>query len=77
MGRPGPYLRVLSPGVVSAGDELSVVHSPGHGVSVSTMFRALTTEPVLLPVLLPGLLVVEGLAVRDHQKVEQDVEGLS
>ena len=55
--RPGPYLRVLEVGTLEAGDEVAVVHRPGHGVTVSTMFRALTTERTLLPELLrvPGL----------------------
>ncbi|MGB0100593.1 MAG: MOSC domain-containing protein [Nocardioides sp.] len=52
VGRPGPYLRVVVEGEVGAGDEISVVHRPGHGVTVSTMFRALTTESSLLPELL-------------------------
>ncbi|GAB6986410.1 MOSC domain-containing protein [Nocardioides pyridinolyticus] len=52
VGRPGPYLRVVVEGEVGAGDELTVVHRPGHGVTVSTMFRALTTEAALLPELL-------------------------
>lgn len=51
-GRPGPYLRVIHEGEVEAGDDLTVVHQPGHGVTVSTMFRALMTEPALLPELL-------------------------
>lgn len=50
--RPGPYLRVLAEGPVQAGDEIRVVHEPGHGVSVSLMFRALTTDASLLPRLL-------------------------
>ena len=50
--RPGPYLRVVEEGVVRAGDAIDVVHRPGHGVTVSTMFRALTTERTLLPELL-------------------------
>ncbi len=56
-GRPGPYLRVLEEGVLQAGDEIVVEHRPEHGVTVSTMFRALTTEPSLLPRLIdvPGL----------------------
>lgn len=57
VGRPGPYLRVLTEGDLAAGDEISVVHRPGHGVTVSTMFRALTTEAELLP----ELLKVDGL----------------
>ena len=48
-GRPGPYLRVVQEGELRAGDDLRVVHQPGHGVTVSTMFRALLTERSLLP----------------------------
>jgi MOSC domain-containing protein YiiM len=57
VGRPGPYLRVLEEGTLRAGDEIVVEHRPGHGVTVATMFRAMTTEPDLLPLLLdvPGL----------------------
>ena len=40
VGRPGPYLRVVSEGHVAAGDELAVLHRPGHGVTVTAMFRA-------------------------------------
>jgi len=64
VGRPGPYLRVLTEGTVSAGDDLVVVHRPGHGVSVSTMFRALTTDRALLP----ELLRVEGLVPEAREK---------
>jgi MOSC domain-containing protein YiiM len=38
--RPGPYLRVLEEGELQAGDEIEVVHRPGHGVTVSHLFRA-------------------------------------
>lgn len=48
-GRPGPYLRVLEPGTLAAGDELVVEHRPDHDITVTTMFRALTTERHLLP----------------------------
>jgi MOSC domain-containing protein YiiM len=65
-GRPGPYLRVVQEGDVRAGDPLTVVHQPGHGVTVSTMFRALTTEHALLP----ELLKVEGLARVARRKAE-------
>ena len=50
--RPGPYLRVLRPGRVGAGDEIEVVHRPTGGVPVASVFRALTTRPDLLPLLL-------------------------
>jgi MOSC domain-containing protein YiiM len=49
---PGTYLRVLSPGQVRAGDRVEITYRPSHEVSVTTTFRALTTEPRLLPVLL-------------------------
>jgi MOSC domain-containing protein YiiM len=68
-GRPGPYLRVLQEGELRAGDELRVVHQPGHGVTVSTMFRALTTERTLLP----ELLKIEGLARVPRRIAEQYV----
>jgi len=44
--RPGPYLKVLEAGLV--GSE----HRPGHGVTVSTLFRAVMGERELLPELL-------------------------
>lgn len=49
---PGTYLSVVSPGHVRAGDPLTVVHRPDHGVTVSQVFRALTLEPELLPSIL-------------------------
>ncbi|MGN6574501.1 MAG: MOSC domain-containing protein [Nocardioides sp.] len=48
-GRPGPYLRVLEPGTLAAGDDIVVEHRPDHDVTVSTMFAALTTRRDLLP----------------------------
>lgn len=52
VGRPGPYLRVLEEGVVEAGDPLVVEHRPDHGITVTTVFRAVTTRRALLPALL-------------------------
>lgn len=49
---PGVYLRVLEAGPVRAGDEIRVVHRPAHDVTVAFVFRAITTEPELLPALL-------------------------
>ncbi len=45
---PGTYLSVVSPGLVRAGDSVTVVHRPAHGVTVGQVFRALTLEPGLL-----------------------------
>ena len=49
---PGTYLSVVSPGQVRAGDPITVVHRPAHGVTVAQVFRALTLEPELLPSIL-------------------------
>jgi MOSC domain-containing protein YiiM len=48
----GAYLRVVEPGEIRAGDPVTVEHRPGHGVTIALTFRALTTEPELLPRLL-------------------------
>jgi MOSC domain-containing protein YiiM len=70
-GRPGPYLRVLEEGTLQAGDPINVEHRPDHGVTVATMFAALTTDRNLLP----ELLRVDGLpgwvhdAARSYQRV--------
>jgi MOSC domain-containing protein YiiM len=47
-GGPGAYFRVVTPGEIQAGDPVEIVHRPDHEVSVSFLFRALTTEPDLL-----------------------------
>ncbi|MBV9832006.1 MAG: MOSC domain-containing protein [Marmoricola sp.] len=65
-GRSGAYLRVLQEGELSAGDELSVVHRPGHGVTVATMFAAMTTDRTLLP----ELLRVDGLVAEARRSAE-------
>ncbi len=70
-GRPGPYLRVVEEGLVEAGDAIDVVRRPGHGVTVSMMFRALTTERALLP----RLLVVDDLVEGARRKAEAYVAG--
>jgi MOSC domain-containing protein YiiM len=46
--RPGTYLSVVRPGCVRAGDEITIVGAPAHGVSVAQVFRALTLEPELM-----------------------------
>ncbi len=71
--RPGPYLRVTRPGVIAAGDEISVVHRPGHGVTVSLLFRALTTEKGLLP----RLVGLDGLAEKARTTAEEYVATLA
>ncbi len=50
--RPGAYLKVIVPGEVRAGDEISVVHRPDHDVTIAMFFRASMDQPELLPRLL-------------------------
>ena len=40
-GKPGVYLKVLREGYVRAGDEVTRVYRPGHGVSIADAFRGL------------------------------------
>jgi MOSC domain-containing protein YiiM len=49
---PGAYFRVIEPGEIQAGDPIEIVYRPEHDVTVAASFRALTTEPELLPRLL-------------------------
>lgn len=51
-GKPGAYLRVITPGPVCAGDTISVDHRPDHDVTVELAFRARTSEPHLAAKLL-------------------------
>jgi MOSC domain-containing protein YiiM len=55
--KPGAYLRVISPGLISAGDPVAIEYQPAHDVTVAVTFRALTTEPELLP----GLLAADAM----------------
>jgi len=52
---PGTYLSVVSPGQVSAGDLISVVHRPAQGVTVAQVFRSINREPDLVPSILAAL----------------------
>lgn len=50
--RPGAYLRVATPGTITVADPVEIVHRPRHDVTVSLVYRAITTERELLPQLL-------------------------
>lgn len=67
--RPGSYLRVVEPGRVQAGDPVEVVSRPEHDVTVALTFRALTTEPELLP----RLLVATALPPQDLAVIRRRV----
>ncbi|MGH8996985.1 MAG: MOSC domain-containing protein [Acidimicrobiales bacterium] len=66
VGRPGPYLRVVEEGVLQVGDAIVVEHRPGHDVTISTLFLALTTNAELLP----RLLRVDGLVAEARAAAE-------
>jgi MOSC domain-containing protein YiiM len=67
--RPGPYLRVLEEGQLQAGDEIVVVHRPDHGITVSTLFKALSTDRSLLP----RLIGIDGLGDKPRAAAEKYV----
>jgi MOSC domain-containing protein YiiM len=52
VGKPGAYLRVISPGTVRAGDAIEIDYRPDHDVTIGLVFRARFSEPELLPLLL-------------------------
>jgi MOSC domain-containing protein YiiM len=43
-GRPGAYLRVLKSGPVAAGDSITVVDRPAHGVTIGDVFAGVRPE---------------------------------
>jgi MOSC domain-containing protein YiiM len=57
-GKPGAYLRVISPGTVRAGDAITIDYRPEHDVTIGLVFRARMSEPELLP----RLLMADGLS---------------
>ena len=59
--RPGAYLRVIEPGRVSPGDPVTIERRPDHDVTSALTFRALTTEPDLLPRLIAADAMPEGI----------------
>ena len=67
--RPGPYLRVLEEGQLQSGDEIVVVHRPDHGITVSTLFKALSTDRSLLP----SLIGIDGLGDKPRAAAEKYV----
>lgn len=50
--RPGAYLRIVREGLVTAGDEISIVHRPQHDLTPRLVSRAYHADRSLLPRLL-------------------------
>ncbi len=48
-GRPGAYLAVVEPAAVSAGDPVTVLERPAHGVTVADLMAAVGGRRDLLP----------------------------
>ncbi len=69
-GRPGVYLSILDRGYIQAGDPIDVIDQPSHGLTAGTMFRAVTTEPALLPLLLE----IDGLPPSAYDRAQRYVD---
>ena len=65
--RPGPYLRVLRTGLLSAGDPVHVLHEPTHGITVRDLFVALYLDRARLP----ELLAIDDLAPKIRRRVDE------
>jgi MOSC domain-containing protein YiiM len=50
--RPGAYLRIITEGVLGAGDRVEVISRPDHGVTSKTVFDAILRDPTLIPLAL-------------------------
>lgn len=68
-GRPGAYLRVVTPGEVAAGDAIRVVGRPDHDITVAEVSRIHTVARHEAP----RLLELEGLASRIRSWAQQHV----
>lgn len=69
--RPGAYLRVVEPGEIRAGDPVTIVHRPDHDVTVTLAFRALMSEPELLP----RLLAADALPAETRDRIRRRTGG--
>lgn len=63
-GRPGAYLRVLTEGELSAGDPVTVLDRPGHGLTVAETLRAQAGDRELVEKLLSAPELSERLTRR-------------
>ncbi|OMB98269.1 molybdenum cofactor biosysynthesis protein [Mycobacterium sp. NS-7484] len=66
---PGAYFRLVTPGSVAGGDEITVTHRPDHDITIGLVFRALTLEPRLLP----DILGADALAVPIRELAERRI----
>ena len=71
-GRPGSYLAVERPGYVRAGDTVTVLDRPAHGVTVADVLAATTVERERLPTLAAAR---EYFGERDREHVDRLLAG--
>ncbi len=69
-GRPGAYLRVLTPGDVHAGDDVEVVARPDHDLTVADLMRIHTRDRGEAR----RILALDGVAERVRRWAEEQVE---
>lgn len=69
-GATGAYLRVVEGGTIGAGDDVTVISRPAHGVTVSEVFFVRRTRPARLEQLLAEQ---EDLAVSLVEAVRRDL----
>ncbi|MGV0714760.1 MOSC domain-containing protein [Mycolicibacterium sp. XJ662] len=69
--KPGAYLRVITPGPVRTGDPVTVTDRPEHGITIGYVFRAIMTEPELLP----DILVADALAAEIQRRARRRLAG--
>jgi MOSC domain-containing protein YiiM len=68
----GAMLRVIVPGDVRAGDPITVVRRPAHEVTVSRLFRAVTTQRETLP----DMLVAAPWMEREQREIAERYQDL-
>jgi MOSC domain-containing protein YiiM len=61
-GRPGAYLRIVTEGELGAGDEVTVLGRPEHGVTIALVSHATLLDPALIDHVLTAPQLAEQIA---------------
>ena len=69
-GAPGAYFRVIEPGPLRGGDDIEIVARPDHGVTIDVVFRAMMTDPALMPSLLAADALPEALKRKARKRAQ-------
>ena len=73
-GRPGAYLRIIQPGLLTAGDPVRIISRPAHGVTVGLVDRAYHVDDRLVPRLLDAPELAEGWVSWAHHQIDVRAE---